>query len=55
MSRRMPITPPRADTPESIRWWAKQCSNYGGLERAFNEAADALEANFKRASPGGEE
>ena len=39
-------TPPKANTPANIRWWANRCSNYGGLERAFNEAADALEAQL---------
>lgn len=36
-------TPPSGDTPAGLRWWAKSCANYGGLERAFNEAAAALE------------
>lgn len=35
---------PRANTPKNIRRWAERCGNYGGLARAFNEAADALEA-----------
>ena len=41
-------TAPTANTPAGIRWWAKQCANYGGLERAFNEAANALEKALKK-------
>jgi hypothetical protein len=39
----LPSEVPTADTPAALRWWARQCANYGGLERAFNEAAAALE------------
>ena len=39
----LPNEVPAANTPSGLRWWAAQCANYGGLERAFNEAAEALE------------
>lgn len=38
--------PPIANTPAALRWWAQRCANFGGLQRAFNEAADALEAQL---------